>query len=520
VLSYPPRDIWPEKVYSLPELSYPETCNACYELLDVNLALGRGLAPAIHFGDSALTYEQLANDVMRIAGALKDRGVKAGDCVMLRLFNRPHFISAFLAILRIGAVAVPTAPLLRYREISVIVENADPVLLISEPDLWDEITKLSPATVRCAKVSDLLSGASFQECVPTPKDTPAVLLYTSGSTGTPKGCMHSHADLLATCDSYARYILEPTPNDRFGGHPTMAFAYGLGGLLLFPLRFGASTVLLERFTPDAMVASIRDNGVTIAFCAPISLRLIMKTATSLKESVRTLRLVVSAGETLPASVYRAWMESTGVEVLDGLGSTEMLHIFISGRPGLSRAGATGQVVPGYQAAVLDERTLLPVPDGEAGLLAVKGPTGCRYLRLTYRQQSYVRQGWNIPGDIYVRDSDGFFYYQCRNDDIIISGGINIAAPEVESVLLEHPEVLEAAVVASPDDLHGMVPKAFVVLHNTYKATDALKKELQDFVRSEIAPYKYPRKIEFVKELPKTSTGKILRTELRRSEFEV
>jgi 2-aminobenzoate-CoA ligase len=520
VLSYPPRDIWPEKVYSLPELSYPETCNACYELLDVNLALGRGLAPAIHFGDSALTYEQLANDVMRIAGALKDRGVKAGDCVMLRLFNRPHFISAFLAILRIGAVAVPTAPLLRYREISVIVENADPVLLISEPDLWDEITKLSPATVRCAKVSDLLSGASFQECVPTPKDTPAVLLYTSGSTGTPKGCMHSHADLLATCDSYARYILEPTPNDRFGGHPTMAFAYGLGGLLLFPLRFGASTVLLERFTPDAMVASIRDNGVTIAFCAPISLRLIMKTATSLKESVRTLRLVVSAGETLPASVYRAWMESTGVEELEGLGSTEMLHIFISGRPGLSRAGATGQVVPGYQAAVLDERTLLPVPDGEAGLLAVKGPTGCRYLRLTYRQQSYVRQGWNIPGDIYVRDSDGFFYYQCRNDDIIISGGINIAAPEVESVLLEHPEVLEAAVVASPDDLHGMVPKAFVVLHNTYKATDALKKELQDFVRSEIAPYKYPRKIEFVKELPKTSTGKILRTELRRSEFEV
>jgi len=489
-------------------------------LLDVNLALGRGLAPAIHFDDSVLTYEQLANDAMRIAGALKDRGVKAGDCVMLRLFNRPHFISAFLAILRIGAVAVPTAPLLRYREISVIVENADPVLLISEPDLWDEITKLSPATVRCAKVSDLLSGAPFRECVPTPKDTPAVLLYTSGSTGTPKGCMHSHADLLATCDSYARYILEPSPNDRFGGHPTMAFAYGLGGLLLFPLRFGASTVLLERFTPDAMVASIRDHGVTIAFCAPISLRLIMQTATSLKESVRTLRLVVSAGETLPASVYRAWMESTGVEVLDGLGSTEMLHIFISARPGRSRGGATGQVVPGYQAAVLDERTLLPVPDGEAGLLAVKGPTGCRYLRLTYRQQAYVRQGWNIPGDIYVRDSDGFFYYQCRNDDIIISGGINIAAPEVESVLLEHPEVLEAAVVASPDDLHGMVPKAFIVLHNTYKATDALKKELQDFVRSEIAPYKYPRKIEFVKELPKTSTGKILRTELRRSEFEV
>ena len=299
----------------------------------------------------------------------------------------------------------------------------------------------------------------------------------------------------------------------------MAFAYGLGGLLLFPLRFGASTVLIDRFTPDAMIHSIRTNKVTIAFCAPISLRMMMKQqSSSLRDSVMSLRFVVCAGETLPASVYRAWRDATGIEVLDGLGSTEMLHIFISSRPGRSRPGATGEVVPGYQASVIDEKTMQPVPDGQPGLLAVKGPTGCRYLRMTYRQQAYVRQGWNIPGDVYIRDGDGFFHYQCRNDDIIICGGINIAAPEIEGVLLEHPGVFEAAVVGSPDEMHGMVPKAFIVLHGTHQASDDLKKELQDFVRRELAPYKHPRKIEFVKELPKTSTGKIRRTELRRAEF--
>ena len=520
MVSYPPRELWPEKIYNLPELAYPDTFNACYELLDANLALGRASAPAIYSADSIVTYKQLTDEVMNIAGALRQRGVKAGDCVVMRLFNRPHFIATFLAVLRIGAVAVPTPPLLRQREISAIIESADPILLISETDLWDEVEKLDRGAVRCVNVAELRNGAPFRECAPTPQDTPAILLYTSGSTGLPKGCMHSHADLMATCDSYARYILEPSPADRFGGHPTMAFAYGLGGLLLFPLRFGASTVLLERFTPEAMINSIHQAEVTIAFCAPISLRLMMKQSSSLRQTLRSLRFVVSAGETLPASVYRAWHDNTGIEVLDGLGSTEMLHIFISSRRGRSRPGATGEVVPGYQAMVIDEKSMQPVPDGETGLLAVKGPTGCRYLGKTYRQQNYVRRGWNIPGDIYIRDSDGFFHYQCRNDDIIISGGINIAAPEIEGVLLEHPAVFEAAVVGSPDDLHGMVPKAFIVLQGTHRPSDDLKKELQDYVRRELAPYKYPRKIEFVKELPKTSTGKIRRTELRRSEFQV
>jgi 2-aminobenzoate-CoA ligase len=518
MLAYPPRELWPEKIYNLPELSYSETLNACYELLDANLAAGRGSNPAIYSGETIVTYKDLADDVMQIAGALKQRGVKPGDCVVLRLFNRPHFIATFLAVLRIGAVAVPTAPLLRHREIAAILQSSDPVLLISENELWDEVKRLDAHHVPCLKVEDLSGGPLHRECSPIPQDTPAVLLYTSGSTGQPKGCMHSHADLLATCDSYARYILQPTPRDRFGGHPTMAFAYGLGGLLLFPLRFGASTVLLDRFTPEAMIESIRKFNVTIAFCAPISLRMMMKQSTSLKDAFASVRLVISAGETLPASVHRSWRDATGVEVLDGIGSTEMLHIFVSARPGNSRPGATGQVVPGYDAIVMDEKTMEPVPDGQPGLLAVKGPTGCRYLRMTFRQQSYVRSGWNIPGDVYIRDADGFFHYQCRNDDIIICGGINIASPEIESVMLEHPAVFEVAVVASPDDMRGMVPKAFVVLQGSHRASDELKKELQDFVRGELAPYKFPRKIEFIKELPKTSTGKVKKTDLRRAEF--
>jgi 2-aminobenzoate-CoA ligase len=520
MLSYPSRELWPERIYSLPELSYSETTNACNELLDANLALGRGPTAAIHFGDSTITYGQLVNDVMRIAGSLRQRGVQPGDAVLLRLFNRPHFISTFLALLRIGAVAVPTPPLLRSRELNTIIDNANPVMLISEAELWDEVEKLDSASVPRVDVESLSGGPLYRECAPTAKDAPAILLFTSGSTGVPKGCIHSHSDLLSVCDSYARYILQPTPADRFGGHPTMAFAYGLGGLLLFPLRFGASSVLVDRFTPETFAKSVHKHKVTIAFCAPISLRMMMKQVPELKAAVASLRFAVSAGETLPASVYRSWQDLTGVEVLDGIGSTEMLHIFISARHGRSRAGATGEVVPGYQAMVINEGSMLPVPDGTPGLLAVKGPTGCRYLHLTHPQRQYVRDGWNIPGDIYIRDSDGFFRYQCRNDDLIICGGINIGAPEIEGVLLEHPAVAEAAVVGSPDEFHGMVPKAFIVLHQTHKPSDELIKNLQDFVRRQIAPYKYPRKIDFVQELPKTSTGKIRRGELKRSEFRV
>ena len=518
LLPYPPRDLWPEKIYSLPELSYPDTVNACHELLDANVAAGRGSFPAIYFKDSVVTYQQLLDDVTHVAGALRRHGIQPGDRVILRLLNRPHFISIWLALLRIGAVAVATPPLIKAREINAIIRSSEPALLVSEADLWEEVTKLDAPAVPVLDIHQLGASAPFLECAPTSRDALAIVSYTSGSTGVPKGCMHSHADLLATTDSYARYILQPTPDDRFGGHPTMAFVYGLGGLLLFPFRFGASTVLLDRFTPEGLVETIRHYEMTIAFCAPTSLRMMMRLGPDLKNACASLRFVVSAGETLPASVYRAWTDLTGVEVLDGLGSTELLHIFVSSRAGRSRAGATGEVVPGYQAVVVDEQTLQPVPDGTAGLLAVKGPTGCRYLQLPDRQQQYVRNGWNLPGDIYTRDAEGLFHYQCRNDDLIICGGINIAGPEVEGVMLEHPAVAEVAVVASPDELKGMIPKAFVVLRPSHTPTDVLKTELQELVQREIASYKYPRKIEFVPELPKTSTGKIRRSELRLAEF--
>lgn len=517
---YPPRELWPEKTCTLPELSYPNALNACHELLDAQIERGRGSSSAIYFDDSTVTYSELHDQVMRVAGAFRERGVHPGDRVVLRLLNRPHFISTWLALLRIGAVAVPTPPLIKAREINAIVQSSEPVVLISEPDLWDELEKLDDTPLPKLDVASLGGSPPHRECVATSKDDLAIILYTSGSTGVPKGCMHSHSDLLAIADSYARYILQPTPADRFGGHPTMAFAYGLGGLLVFPFRFGASTVLLDRFTPEAFVETIRRHRVSIAFCAPTSLRMMMRQGPSLKDAVSSLRFAISAGETLPASVFRAWTDLTGVEVLDGLGSTEMLHIFISGRPGRTRPGATGEVVPGYEAIVVDEQTLEPAPDGTPGLLAVKGPTGCRYLQLPDRQQQYVRKGWNFPGDIYIRDADGFFHYQCRNDDLIICGGINVAGPEIEGVLLEHPAVSEAAVVASPDQLRGMVPKAFIVLRPSHSPSENLKKELQELVQRELAPYKCPRKIEFIPELPKTSTGKIRRTELRRSEFQV
>jgi 2-aminobenzoate-CoA ligase len=330
--------------------------------------------------------------------------------------------------------------------------------------------------------------------------------------------MHAHGDLLATTDCFARYVLKPTPADRFGGHPTLAFVYALGGMLLFPFRFGASTVLLERFTPEAFVDTIHRYRMTIAFCAPTSLRMMMKNCPGLREQTASLRYAISAGETLPASVYNEWMDATGVEVLDGIGSTEMLHVFVTGKPGRTRPGATGEVVPGYEARVVDEQTMQTVPDGQPGLLAVRGPTGCRYLNLPDRQRQYVRDGWNIPGDIYIHDADGYFYYQCRNDDLIICGGNNVAGPEVEGVLLEHSAVAEVAVVASPDDLRGMVPKAFVVLRPGAAPSEELKIELQELVHRNLASYKTPRKIEFAAELPKTSTGKIRRTELRNREY--
>jgi 2-aminobenzoate-CoA ligase len=325
--------------------------------------------------------------------------------------------------------------------------------------------------------------------------------------------------MLASADSYGLHVLQMKPEDICGGHPTLAFTFGLGGLLVFPFRVGAATSLLDRFTPETLLARITTDRITVLFCAATTYRLLLQDPElERKNDLSSLRLCVSAGEPLPAAVFEEWHRRTGIEILDGIGSTEMFHIFISARGGNVRAGSTGVVVPGYEARVVDER-LKEVPRGTPGLLAVRGPTGCRYWRKPERQQEYVRGGWNMTGDVYKQDADGFFWYQCRNDDLIICGGYNIAGPEVENVLLEHEAVLEAAVVASPDALRQAVPKAFVVLKKGVSPSDALAASLQDHVKRELAPYKYPREIEFVAALPRTETGKIRRVELRQRELQ-
>jgi 2-aminobenzoate-CoA ligase len=331
----------------------------------------------------------------------------------------------------------------------------------------------------------------------------------------PKGCVHQHVDILGSADAYARYVLTPSEEDRFGGHPTLAFTFGTGGLLVYPLRFGAATVLTPPFEPERMLEAIQRHRISVVFCAPTSYRLMLRVPDLERRfDVGSLRLCVSAAEPLPAATYEEWVRRTGKECLDGIGSTEMFHIFVSSLPGRVKPGATGLPVPGYDCRVLDESGE-EVPRGTAGLIAIKGPTGCKYWRKPDRQAEYVRfGGWNVTGDVYVQDEDGYFTYQCRSDDMIVTGGYKIPGPEVEHVLDEHPAVAESAVVAVPDELRGFVPKAFVVLKPGVQGSEALAAELREHVKTELAPYKYPRAIEFVADLPRTETGKLRRVDLR------
>jgi 2-aminobenzoate-CoA ligase len=351
--------------------------------------------------------------------------------------------------------------------------------------------------------------------VDTARDDVAMIAYTSGSTGTPKGCVHFHRDILASADTYARHVLQPSEDDRFGGHPTLAFTFGTGGLLVFPFRFGASTVLSGPFAPESMLQTFARHRVTVCFCAPTSYRLMLGVeAMARRFDLGALRSGVSAAEPLPAATWDEWRRATGVELLDGIGSTEMFHIFVSSLPGRVRPGATGFPVTGYDCRVVDESGR-EVERGQAGLIAIKGPTGCKYWRTPERQAEYVRfNGWNVTGDVFVQDADGYFTYQCRSDDMIVSGGYKIPGPEVEHVLDEHPAVAESAVVAAADPTRGFIVKAFVVLKPERAPSPELAGELQDHVKRELAPYKYPRAVEFVERLPRTETGKIQRHVLR------
>ena len=519
----PPQELWPTIVRERPELQYPATLNLATLLVDDHVSRGRAERPAILAGDERVSYGELQRLTNRIGVALRGVGVQRGDRVAMRFLNGVAFAATWLAVQKIGAIGVSTMPMLRARELAYIVNDAEARVFVCQPDLIDELRRACesferPVTV--VSVEELTAGGSDPlSAEPVSRDDIALIAYTSGSTGVPKGATHTPADILASADCYSSHILGLNADDVCGGHPTLAFTFGLGGLLVFPFRVGASTSLIDRFSPGALLARIAADRITVLFCAATTYRVLLQDPDlERKNDLRSLRLCVSAGEPLPAAVYEEWHRRTGIEILDGIGSTEMFHIFISARPGQVRAGSTGTVVPGYEARVVNDR-LDEVPRGTPGLLAVRGPTGCRYWRKPDRQREYVRGGWNVTGDVYRQDADGSFWHLCRNDDLIICGGYNIAGPEVENVLLEHDAVLEAAVVASPDAVRQAVPKAFVVLKDGVAPSEALASALQEYVKHELAPYKYPREIEFVEALPRTETGKIRRVELREREMQ-
>jgi 2-aminobenzoate-CoA ligase len=527
--SLPAPSLLPERVYTLDELRYPLRLNVGEQLLDANADGGRTGRPAIHAGGRTITYGELAGRVNRLCHGLRGLGLDRGDRVLLRLPNVPEFIVAWLACQKAGIVTVGTMPMLRARELAYVANDAGTTAAIVWGGLREELERAQQQAADLKQVivagearsgdttlDALMDGRSERfTAVDSDRDEVAMIAYTSGSTGVPKGCVHFHRDILASADSYARHVLHPAEEDRFGGHPTLAFTFGTGGLLVFPFRFGASTVLSGPFAPEAMLDTFARQRVTVCFCAPTSYRLMLRVPDMrARFDLRALRLGVSAAEPLPAATWNEWRDVTGVELLDGIGSTEMFHIFVSSLPGRVRPGATGLPVTGYDCRVVDDSGR-EVPPGVEGLIAIKGPTGCKYWRKPDRQAEYVRfGGWNVTGDVYVRDADGYFTYQCRSDDMIVSGGYKIPGPEVEQVLDEHPAVAESAVVSCPDVTRGFIVKAFVVLRADRAPSPELLAELQEHVKRELAPYKYPRAIEFVERLPRTETGKIQRYVLR------
>jgi 2-aminobenzoate-CoA ligase len=521
----PPAAQQPDFIFALPELRYPARMNAVVELLDRHLAVGIGSAPCLICPSQTWTYQGLATRVNRIANVLtRDLGLVPGGRVLLRSANAPMLVAVYLAVMKAGGIVVATMPMLRARELVYPIQKARVDLALCDHRLVDDLIKakaLAPQLQRIVTWGDgtsqslearmLKDGYETFEAADTASDDVCLIGFTSGTTGEPKGTMHFHRDVLAICDAYGRHVLKPGPADRFIGSPPLAFTFGLGGLVLFPLRVGASTVLLESATPDRLLPAIAEFRPTICFTAPTAYRAMLPKL--LEHDVSSLRKCVSAGEALPRATFEDWKAATGLELMDGIGATEMLHIFIAAPQGAIRPGSTGLPVPGYEARVIDANGE-EVADGTIGRLAVRGPTGCRYLD-DPRQLKYVEAGWNITGDTYRRDADGYFWYEARSDDMIVSSGYNIAGPEVEACLLSHPAVAECGVVGQPDAERGMIVKAYVVLAAGRPADASMAKALQDFVKSEIAPYKYPRAVSFLPSLPRTATGKLQRFELRR-----
>jgi 2-aminobenzoate-CoA ligase len=519
----PPSEQWPDFLLDRPEFRYPARLNAAAVLLDGAIAQGRGAHPAVVTPDESLSYAQFAERVDRIAHVLVHRlGLVPGNRVLLRSANNAWMAACIFAVIKAGGIVVATMPLLRARELGQVLRKGRISHALCDARLREELQRAEAPELRHLVTwgDGALEGMAaeapphFTAC-DTAADDVCLIGFTSGSTGEPKGTLHFHRDLLAICDSYSAQVLRPEPADVFIGSPPLAFTFGLGGLLLFPFRIGATAVLLERAPPEELPAAIARFRASICITAPTAYRVMAPLAA--QHDLSTLRQCVSAGETLPKPVFEAWRAATGLQLMDGIGSTEMLHIFIAAPQEAIRAGATGLPVPGYVAQVVDEAGA-EVPRGTPGRLAVKGPTGCRYLA-DPRQRSYVERGWNITGDTYVQDAEGYFWFQARNDDMIVSSGYNIAGPEVEAALLAHPAVAECGVVAAPDAERGTVVRAYVVLAPGFAGDAALVRALQDHVKAEIAPYKYPRSIVFVPSLPRTGTGKLQRFTLRQQAAE-
>ncbi|MDH0867668.1 AMP-binding protein [Mitsuaria sp. GD03876] len=527
----PPREQWPELIFELPELQFPERMNCAHELLDRWVEQGHGGRPCVIGGDGRggevhWTYAELQAQANRIAHVLvNEMGVVPGNRVLLRGANTPQMAACWFAVMKVGAIAVATMPLLRAKELAQVIDKARVSHALCDAALAEELDAARarfPVLERvCLFRSQAPEGLEARagrqpstfDNVDTASDDCALIAFTSGTTGQPKGTMHFHRDVIAICRCWPVHCLRANADDVFIGSPPLAFTFGLGGLLLFPLSVGASTVLLEKASPEALLPAIARYRATVCFTAPTSYRAMAAQAGS--HDLSSLRKCVSAGEALPAATRQLWKDTTGLEMIDGIGATEMLHIFVSHTEATARPGATGKAVPGYRARVVDEDGR-DVPPGTVGKLAVLGPTGCRYLA-DDRQQKYVKHGWNLTGDAYLIDADGYFVYQARTDDMIISGGYNIAGPEVESALLAHPDVAECAVIGVPDEERGQLVKAFVVLKPGVSADvdeAARAKAMQDFVKATIAPYKYPRAIEFRASLPRTETGKLQRFRLR------
>ena len=521
----PPPEQQPEFLFDLPELKFPERLNCSDPLLDRHVAEGRGGRLCIQAPGVRWTYADLQERANRIANVLvNDLGVVPGNRVLLRAPNNPMMAACWFAVMKVGAVATATMPLLRAKELKHVISKAKVTHALCDLRLAEELKLASAESPELKHIryfndasADGLEAAMAMHSpvftnVDTARDDTCILAFTSGTTGQPKATMHFHRDVMAACVCWPPYVLKPTPDDIFMGTPPLAFTFGLGGLLLFPLSIGASTVLLEQGGPQDLVDAIAKYKATVLFTAPTSYRAIAPIAGPLRNS--SLRKCVSAGEALPAATRALWKEATGIEMIDGIGATEMLHIFISADEAHALPGATGTVVPGYRACVMDDNGR-PAAVGEVGNLAVKGPTGCRYLA-DERQAKYVKDGWNYTGDAYFMDGDGYFHYHSRTDDMIISAGYNIAGPEVEDALLRHPKVAECGVIGVADAERGQIVKAIVVLRPGFEPTPETAKELQDFVKQSIAPYKYPRSMEFVSALPRTETGKLQRFRLRQS----